>query len=112
MSLIGGRARQQPVPGAPHFAHTALPQSFHQVIASQLARATDLGAQRVDHAGADVGHHDHEQIGEHEPEEEFQRAQLNAAGPAAIANPITTGTALTEPARPPTRGAASLARRP
>ena len=78
--LDGGGARQQPVLGAPHFAHAALPEPLHQPVAAQLARAADLGAERVDDAGADVGHDHDEQVGEHEPEEELQRIRAERRG--------------------------------
>ena len=84
------RARQtSPIPPSPSFSS--------RLIAPQLARALDLGAQAVDHAGADIGHAHHEQIGKHQPEEELQRVQPErGARRRRIVSPMMTGTELTD----------------
>ena len=61
------------MPGSPDLAHPPLAELLLQAVAPQLARALDLGAQMVDHAGTDIGHAHHEEIGEHETEEELRR---------------------------------------
>ena len=66
------------------------------MVASELASAADLGAQRVDDACTHVGHDHDEQVGEHEREKKLQRAGLNEMGKAVISNQMTTGTELTE----------------
>ena len=68
------------MPGAPDLAHPALAQLLLQAVAPQLAGALDLGAQLVDHAGADIGHAHDEEVGEHQPEEELGRIDPDRGG--------------------------------
>ena len=78
------RARQtSPIPPSPSFSS--------RLVAPQLARALDLGAQVVDHAGADIGHADHEEIGEHEPEEELRRVHPERGGAGGDHEPDDDG---------------------
>ncbi len=46
-------------------------EAIDQVVASELASAADLGAQRVDDACTDVGHDHDEQVGEYEREKKL-----------------------------------------
>ncbi len=80
--LDGRGPGQHPMAGAPDFSHSPFTQLLLQAIAPQLPRPPDLGAQPVDHPGADVGHGHHEQIGKHQPKEELRRVhpERSAAG--------------------------------
>ena len=63
------RTGQQAVIGFPDFAHSADPQLLHQPVAAQIAFASDLGAQGIYDAGADVGHDYDEEIRKDEGED-------------------------------------------
>jgi hypothetical protein len=73
--LDGGRPRQHAMAGSPDLPHPPFSELLLEAVAPQLARALDLGAQVVDHAGAHIGHAHHEEVGEHEAEEELCRVQ-------------------------------------
>ena len=45
--LDGGGARQQPMLGAPHLAHAAVPEQFDQLVAAQLLRLAQLAPDAV-----------------------------------------------------------------
>ena len=78
--LDGGGPRQHAMPGPPDLSHSSLAELLLQAVAPQLARALDLGAQLVDHARTDIRHAHHEQVGEHEPEEELRRIDPERGG--------------------------------
>src|SRR3981081_72749 len=71
--LDGGRPCQHAMPGSPDLPHPSLSELLLKAVAPQLALPLDLGTQLVDHAGTDIGHRHHEEIGEHQPEEELCR---------------------------------------
>src|SRR2546422_7663801 len=71
--LDGGRPCEHPMPGSPDLAHPPLAELLLQAVAPELSGALDLGTQIIDHAGSDIGHAHHEEIGKHEPEEELSR---------------------------------------
>ena len=72
-SLIAG---EHPVLRTPYLTHAAFAKPLDQMVAAQLARAADFGAQRVNDAGADIRHQDDERVGEHQSKEELRLAWL------------------------------------
>ena len=69
--LDRGGPGQQPVLGAPDFAHAAPAEPLHQPIAAELAGLPHGGAEAGDHPRLPIRHQQDHQVGEHQVEEEL-----------------------------------------
>ena len=80
------------MPRLPDFSHAALAETLHETVASKLARFGDRFAQRVDDAGAHVGHDRDEKVRQDDPEEELRGVRTVRRSPCCHHEPDNNGS--------------------